>query len=265
MKLLDIFRKNTAPSGRTADVCEPTEPLGRTNGSDTLPVFPGITDSETAYLTDENGNVYSIGSFPYVIGRKSTSEGTDLSLADIPEISGVHAVLTFEKGKYFIGDNNSTNGTFVQKENCELFSAECRIRKEELSDGSVFWLYRTMFVFHTDSTSSQTCIINSAAAFQSAATLPLNSDNRTDKDLMECRAVISDSYTETMIYDFPYENSEPAFCIEKALNGSRTVYFIRSDKAVRTEGEESAPGEKAELFSGCHFSVDSKEYTFYIK
>ncbi|MCQ2464778.1 MAG: FHA domain-containing protein [Oscillospiraceae bacterium] len=219
------------------------------------------SDTENVYLTDDTDNVISIDRFPFVIGRKKISEGTDLSLSDIPQVSGIHAVITLEHGKYFLTDQGSTNGTFAEKENCRLFSRETRITRTELSDESTFWIYRSKFTFHTDSRSSQTCIIGRGDAYETASTLLLSEDEPQKSD--ECEAFLEAENMKKEISSFPFHRTD--FTLEKIKAENRFLYRIDTDGILEIEGDIISDSNDAEIFSGCHFSVNSKKYIFTVK
>lgn len=213
-------------------------------------------DDEKAYLTDENGTAFIIDHFPFYIGRRSVQEGNDLSLPDISEISGIHASITLENGRYFLCDQNSTNGTFTAREDCELFSGESRVEKEEIHDGVRFYLYRTEFTFHVDIRSSQTCLITD----QNADTLMLDQcDDKPDAP----PAVIETKDGTVPVYGNGYTGEN--FRIERSNVKNRTVYFITFTVPADIEGESVPAGERNELFSGCHFRAGGKEHTFIIR
>lgn len=213
-------------------------------------------DDEKAYLTDESGNVYIIDRFPFYIGRRSVQEGNDLSLPDVAEISGIHASIDFENGRYYLCDQNSTNGTFIAREDCELFSEESRVEKEEIHDGSRFYLYRTEFTFHVDIRSSQTCLITN----QNAETLMLD---QCGDEPEAPPAVISTGGGTIPVYGNGYSGEN--FRIDRSSLRNRTVYFITFTVPADIEGEAIQEGERTELFSGCRFRVNGKEHTFLIR
>ena len=213
-------------------------------------------DDEKAYLTDENGTAFIIERFPFYIGRRSVHEGNDLSLPDVAEISGIHASIDFENGRYYLCDQNSTNGTFIAYEDCELFSDESRVEKEEIHDGSRFYLYRTEFTFHVDIRSSQTCLITN----QNAETLMLD---QCGEEPDEPPAVIITGDETISVYENGYSGEN--FRIERSFLRNRTVYYITFSVPADIEGEAIPAGERTELFSGCHFRVNGKEYTFLIR
>lgn len=219
---------------------------------------------QSAYLTGADGNTFYISEFPFIIGRLPVSEGTDLSLGSIPEISGTHARITYEKGNYFIEDCNSTNGTFIHEKSKDDNYNKKKIQKYELYDGCKFSLYNTEFTFHTDSRSAQTCVIRKNDNYQTSATVPVSEENGYEHCISDCNAFITDENKKILceIYNSYYvfrnrfiiENYDTEFSLSSC---NKTDFYI--------EDEKINGNEKAELFSGCRFSDDTDNYRFYIK
>ena len=55
------------------------------------------------------------------------------------------------------------------------------------------------------------------------------------------------------------------FRIERSSVRNRTLYFITFTVSADIEGEAVEAGDRTELFSGCHFRANGKEYTFLIR
>lgn len=73
-------------------------------------VFMG---GQTAYISDTNGNRYEIRNSTFVIGRSGRAGiKIDLDL-QAKTVSHYHATIFNDSGMYFISDNGSSNGTFV--------------------------------------------------------------------------------------------------------------------------------------------------------
>lgn len=247
MKLFDRFKKT-----KGTVVLPDSESTEIIRSEAAVPFVSEPEDAETAYLTDENDNVYIMERFPFMIGRK---QDNDLSLPDIAEISGIHAAVCFENGKYYISDQNSTNGTFMEKENCELFYGESRIEKEELHDGCRFYLYRTGFTFHMDRRSSQTLIITS----QNADTVML--DDCPEEE--ECGVYLEAADGLIPLSVFPFTSD--GFVIERKTGIKRSFYCICSENELVIEDEKIPAHEEITLFSGCIFMTDGKKYKFIVK
>ncbi len=78
-------------------------------------------DEETDYTLEyyepigilmlDDGQEIIIDQAKFVIGNNPT--GTDYKFLYDTNVSGLHAVITREKNNFYIWDNNSTNGTFL--------------------------------------------------------------------------------------------------------------------------------------------------------
>lgn len=81
----------------------------------------------------------TINTIPYTIGRSNDS-AVDLVLNDC-SISNLHATITFTNGKYYIVDNDSTNGTYIN-------DIKIPTKKESLlNDGDEIKLGKTKILF----------------------------------------------------------------------------------------------------------------------
>ena len=89
-----------------------------------------------AFLTDEKGSRYNIENFPFCIGR---NKNMDLVI-DEPTVSGKHADITEENGKYYINDSSS-NGTFLN-------DADNRIECEEIKNGDKLFFHSFCYTFY---------------------------------------------------------------------------------------------------------------------
>lgn len=265
MNLLKILNRHKNTVREAADKAEFNKNQAEGySQNDTVLITHESSEPESAYLTDEKGRVYAINGFPFVIGRRKIQDGTSLSIADVPEISGIHAAITLKNGKYRLEDRQSTNGTFIKKEGCELFSDETRVTSEVIEDGSVFWLYRTEFTFHTDSRASQTCIVSKEDLYQTSKTLPVDSE---ENDISEdkCLAYLTEKSSGTSVQIFRFPFSYRDFTIKRTYSGNRFIYCIFSEKQIMIEGEQVTGSGETEIFSGCNFTADYEGYTFYIK
>ncbi len=254
-----LFRKTEHPS--SGSVYEATEPLADISGYAETISFP-----DQAYLADEDENIFYIYSFPFIIGRNPVTDGNGLSLSDIPEVSAVHAVITEEKGRYYLSDLNSTNGTYMEKEGEKLFSAGTRLEKTELSDGCEFYIYRKKFIFHFDMRRSQTCVIQNRDSLQTASTVLLSEcEEKSGDEFRNCDAYVicGTDGKNICLTGFPYRYGQ--WRIDRKNKKGTSTYFISSETQIFTEGEAVQPGSCAELFSGCQFTTDAGSFTFYIK
>lgn len=59
-----------------------------------------------------HGQQFFITKVPYMMGRGGEGQA-DLAVQDNPRVSHRHAVISFAKGKYYLRDNDSKNGTFL--------------------------------------------------------------------------------------------------------------------------------------------------------
>ncbi|MBE6852413.1 MAG: FHA domain-containing protein [Ruminococcus sp.] len=257
--------REDTPSPRSA----PTVLLSENrSGTATVLLSENKPSPSDTYIEDENGNRHYINRFPFRIGR--CTDGNDLTLCDIPEVSGFHACITYEGGCCFIEDLNSTNGTFVSDGTEVSFRDESRIKKAILSDNTSFYLYKTKFTFHTDDQSSPTCIISSSDSYQSSSTIPLDENGEYLSSPSDyCAYIVSSTGSVTAyISVFPFSSGKlSGIRIEKALSPDRPVYSIinNSSSDITVEGEALKPGAASEIFSGCSFFIENIEYTFFIK
>lgn len=248
-------------SSNTSNSCETLSKSKADINNEPVNFNTNSSGVQSAYITDINGSVFYISDFPFVIGRLPVTEGTNLSLPDVPEISGIHARIICEDGMYYIEDCDSTNGTFVSDSPDNQTGQENRITKSELHDGYRFFIYHSEFTFHTDSRSEQTCIIKHNDNYQTAATLPVDADTEP-----YCRACIKDEDGNIITHV-----KSPAFIFHSdhdlIIETQNDKYYISSgdSSSFDYEGELIEPGRKAELFSGCRFSCRDKKYRFYIK
>lgn len=60
-----------------------------------------------------HGQQFFITKFPYMMGRGSVERQADFLVQDNPRVSHQHAVISFARGKYYLRDNDSKNGTFL--------------------------------------------------------------------------------------------------------------------------------------------------------
>lgn len=245
-----IFRKT--PVSEESEIC-----------SGTVPAPSPTCKVSEAYLRDQHDNVICMPFFPFILGRNPVHNGNGFSLPGTPEISGVHAAVIFENGKYYLEDLNSTNGTFITDGDNEK-----RILKEELYDGCIFSLYRSRFTFHIDSRAGQTCVIGTDEDYQNSRTVPLSDSDDSDTNQSDYDSYITDMTGRIMYFieKYPFRTDEgPSFAIDRINLHTGILYCLSSDKGIYTEGEYIKPGEKAELFSGCCFRVEDSEYRFHIK
>lgn len=110
------------------------------DGRDDGTVFLG-DNSSSARLVDSTGEVFEITGEVFTIGRSGKS-GVKIDL-DLPSktVSHLHATIYHENGAYFICDNGSANGTFL---NSSRLSPN---QRKELTHGSRLRISNIDFVF----------------------------------------------------------------------------------------------------------------------
>lgn len=94
---------------------------------------------KTAYLEVKDiHKILRIDKDEFYIGKKDTM---DLVLDGISTISRCHALITFDGNDYYIEDQGSSNGTFVNGRELE------EGRKKKLSSGDVIMLAEVTMIF----------------------------------------------------------------------------------------------------------------------
>ncbi|MES2464856.1 MAG: FHA domain-containing protein [Armatimonadota bacterium] len=118
--------------------------------ADKLPAIASYSSGETAIataarslasLTRANGTKYELSEGPNTFGRQASNKYV---LKDDSYISGAHAVIEQENGRYNLIDLNSTNGTRL---NGRQIAAN---KRELLSDGDEVTFGQTPLTFHTN-------------------------------------------------------------------------------------------------------------------
>lgn len=124
------------PAAMRVEEDEKTVLSGRDDGT----VFLG-DNSLSARLVDSTGEVFEITGDVFTIGRSGKS-GIKIDL-DLPSktVSHLHATIYHENGAYFISDNGSANGTFL---NSSRLSPN---QRKELTHGSRVRISNIDFVF----------------------------------------------------------------------------------------------------------------------
>lgn len=93
--------------------------------------------SLTRQVTGEN---IELGKPSFVLGKNP--EKSDYAVADNTNISRVHAVITMRNGRYYVMDQNSTNGTFI---NGRIIKAG---QETEILPGDCLMLANEEFIFN---------------------------------------------------------------------------------------------------------------------
>ena len=60
-----------------------------------------------------HGEKFYIEKFPFMMGRGGVERQADFVVQDNPRVSHQHAVISFARGKYYLRDNDSKNGSFL--------------------------------------------------------------------------------------------------------------------------------------------------------
>ena len=123
--------------GRRIKTISPQETLGEAGISygDFLEIIPQSASVSVvhqdnlpgAMLVAANGQSFPVVGSSFRIGRRTPVSAVDLDLSDLDDArvtSKKHAVLEMKKGRYYLRDENSTNGTRIN--NQELQPGETR-------------------------------------------------------------------------------------------------------------------------------------------
>lgn len=86
------------------------------------------------------GEKIELGKPSFVLGKNP--EKSDYAVADNTNISRVHAVITTRNGRYYVMDQNSTNGTFI---NGRIIKAG---QETEILPGDCLMLANEEFIFN---------------------------------------------------------------------------------------------------------------------
>ena len=86
------------------------------------------------------GEKIELGKPSFVLGKNP--EKSDYAVADNTNISRVHAVITMRNGRYYVMDQNSTNGTFI---NGRIIKAG---QETEILPGDCLMLANEEFIFN---------------------------------------------------------------------------------------------------------------------
>ena len=217
----------------------------------------------TAYITDSKGKKYYIDHTPFNIGRKGKSENIDVSLSNIPEVSGFHASIVLKDGAYFIEDK-SRNGTFISKNKADknIFCSSNRIHSSRLENKTVFYIYHTPFTFYSEDEFTKALISDTSGISKTRFVNP-------QAGASDYIAYIKDTSSGETIYinALPFEHEQiPGIKINYTANAVDSYDILNvSQDLLSVEGESIQSGSSFTIFSGCTFSIGSKSFTFYIK
>jgi hypothetical protein len=95
---------------------------------------PRPTDSKGLYIVNEDGDTEKIDKDIYIIGRSSKC---DLVINSV-KVSREHAIITRERGEYYIEDLGSANGTWYKGE---------KIEKMKIKEGDEIFICDEKFKF----------------------------------------------------------------------------------------------------------------------
>lgn len=206
-----------------------------------------IEQNSMVYLEDAGYIKHEISRFPFTLGRDDAS---DLVIND-KYVGSKHAQIVFEDGKYFLVDNNSTNGTYVDG---------AQITRTELKNESKFYIYDIPFIFYIKE------LTNSQEPVESAPPQTKTVAVNDRKQPKKCLSYIEDVQNKINFHIMAYpcqHNELPGIEIVKDQN--RIVLKNISCESLMIESEQFAVGSDFQLFSGCSFTIDGKKFKFYIK
>ena len=115
------------------------------DGPGAAPVPPANTPRTAgeAYLVHNNQKV-PIKQTPFLIGKYNTTIKLHYAIYDNNKVSRSHATILQEKGQYFVRDNQSRNGTFLNGKPI------LPLQPVALKDGDEIKLYDEVLVFHLE-------------------------------------------------------------------------------------------------------------------
>lgn len=201
------------------------------------------------FLEDSSGVNHPLLSFPFSIGR---SPDADLVIND-PSISSSHAFIEEKNGEYYIRDNNSTNGTYIN---------ENIISSEKLTDGCKFSIYDTEFIFRTGRSEDEN--ISDYMQTQSPITKTYAVINR--KNHCDYIAYIQNTSTQKNSFISKIPCTLPGFPGIEITGSERSPAIKNTDcEDLSIETEKLETGSEFSLYSGCSFSIGENKYIFYMK
>ena len=213
---------------------------------------------EEIYLTDIFGTRHDIRRFPFTIGRNSSKD----LVVEQPTVSGDHAVITEENGRYFIKDI-STNGTYVNDE-------DNKISYTEIFNGDKLFFDRYCYVF---SVSGKAPEENSSRTVMVSRRKPGEKSEETDAAAVNTAKAaaylekISDG-SVIRIMNFPFRSPEAEGAVIFLHNsGEIPDIFIKnvSCESLLFEGNPIEQGESAEIFSCCTLEINGEKYMFKVE
>lgn len=203
-------------------------------------------------LVRENGDRFMIDHFPYHIGRKQKN---DMVIAE-PTISGEHAVITEQGGKFFVQDTSS-NGTFLNdKQN--------KISYAELKSGDKLFFDSICCTFSVMGSNA-----DEEHGYAPTTVIATGRQETAAKDTGKVYAYLTklSDQTTMQITGFPFQSAEIAgMVLTSELVGDRKALFLENlaEESMYLESLEISSGRKAELFSGCTITAAGEKYSFRI-
>ncbi len=225
------------------------------------------SNKSKVFVTDRCGNRFDILHFPFKVGRNNyndlvINEGT---------VSGDHAVISENNGRYFIKDESS-NGTYLN-------DANNRISYTEIQNGDIIYFESFPFVFSVEKineTSSTGTVMISRRRQPELADKPTLS-SAAQRYQPEPSAVPDQKALAYLrredgalirIMNFPYnESADMGITIYTESTSSRTAIFVKNVSCNSLVFENSVVeyGAAYEIFSGCSLIINSVKYTFFVE
>jgi len=207
-----------------------------------------------AFLKDSGNREIPITEFPFTIGRKADN---CLALTDKGTVSKLHAVITFEDGRFFIEDKDSSNGTFLSS----FAEGREKIKKQPLNSGDIIYIYDIPFVFTVNSGDSPTVIVGRKNE------LKAKTDELKKTGMKHIAYLLNTSSKEKVpIFVYPFTCAELSGIIisrDNRKNRHSICIENKSCTSLSVEGDEVPIGESSSIFSGCNFLYYGISYTFY--
>lgn len=112
----------------------------------TIIVMSGVDDGSEIILQATSDGQQQEGAWVLRLGRK---DDNDLCLRNDTYVSRDHAILIWRAGSWWLEDNDSTNGTFIEKEE-DFFADERVYDRIPLDPEQLFCIGRTWLQIRAD-------------------------------------------------------------------------------------------------------------------
>lgn len=199
------------------------------------------------FLMDRTGKKIEITKNPFGIG---SARDNDLVI-NKQEISSHHAQIVHEDGEYYIVDNNSRNGTYLN-------DIDNKVMRARIVDGNSIFFDINKYVFktlHTQIDVKDSDDINP---------VELSKDN--DRTLAYIKKLSDDSIVKIKRYPFSSKKLSDIIFFEKRFADETLLYMENTScNSLRLENIEVPIGEKVEIFSGCTLFINGELYTFIVE